>query len=63
MKELFHKIQKAFTVWYVGRNYGIIGIPGSPLFSFLCPKWVKFFAQWLFSYDTYISELRKKGGK
>lgn len=63
MRKIFHKIQKSFTVWYINCHYGIIGVPGSPLFSFLCPKWVKFFAQWLFSYDTYISELRKKGGK
>ena len=49
-------IKKWFTRWYYEKGYTINSIPGSPSFSFNCPKWVAAIAKWLFSYDDYIWE-------
>ena len=51
---MFKIFKKHFTKWYYNKGYTIIGIPGSPMFGYKCPNWVKFFARWLFSYNDYI---------
>ena len=47
-------LRKKFTEWYYKKGYTINSIPGSPTFDYVCPKWVKFFAKFLFYYDYYI---------
>ena len=50
-------IKRWFTRWYYKKGYKINSIPSSPTFEFYCPKVVKFFARFLFSYDDYIWEM------